>query len=145
MPADRNHLKARRVLIITGSLALVGATFLLDRALVDPGSPFWLNALLAVAGCVHIGGGLGRLGRRVVAVFTNGVRFIDTVPALRRELNAGRVPYNLFGDVHLSTHESRFVGELLAPNWRAADRRIRVATSPCDIRGAGTGSPPARS
>jgi hypothetical protein len=45
---------------------------------------------------------------------TNRVRFIDTFPALRRELEAGHVPYNLFGDVHLSAHGSRVVGELLA-------------------------------
>jgi hypothetical protein len=42
------------------------------------------------------------------------IRFIDTFPALRREVEAGRAPYNLFGDVHLNAHGSRVVAQVLA-------------------------------
>jgi hypothetical protein len=42
------------------------------------------------------------------------IRFIDTFPVLRHEVEAGRVPYNLFGDVHLSAAGSRVVAEVLA-------------------------------
>lgn len=42
------------------------------------------------------------------------IAFIDSFPALRREAEAGRVPYNLIGDTHLSIEGSRVVGNLLA-------------------------------
>jgi hypothetical protein len=49
---------------------------------------------------------------------TNGIRFIDAFPVLREEVKAGRLPYNMFGDLHLSAHGSRVVGELLADSLR---------------------------
>lgn len=49
---------------------------------------------------------------------TNGIRFIDAFPVLREEAQAGRLPYNMFGDLHLSAHGSRVVGELLAESLR---------------------------
>jgi len=43
-----------------------------------------------------------------------GIRFIDTYPALRREVEAGSVPYNLFVDAHLSRHGSHIVAQVMA-------------------------------
>jgi len=42
------------------------------------------------------------------------IRFIDTYPSLRAEAQAGRVPYNLIGDTHLSAEGSRVVAEVIA-------------------------------
>jgi hypothetical protein len=48
-----------------------------------------------------------------------GVGFIDPFPALRREVEAGRVPYNLVGDNHLSVEGSRVVADVLADALRS--------------------------
>jgi hypothetical protein len=42
------------------------------------------------------------------------IRFIDPLPALRREVEARRVPYNLLFDEHLSAAGSRVVADVLA-------------------------------
>ena len=46
------------------------------------------------------------------------VRFIDPFPALRQEVEAGRVPYNLIADNHLSIEGSRVVASVLADALR---------------------------
>jgi len=49
------------------------------------------------------------------AACTNlAIGFIDTLPALRREVEAGRLPYNLVGDTHLSVEGTRVVADVLA-------------------------------
>lgn len=48
-----------------------------------------------------------------------GIRFVDTWPALRREMELGRVPYNLYGDAHLNADGSRAVGHALAEALRS--------------------------
>jgi hypothetical protein len=48
-----------------------------------------------------------------------GIGFIDTFPALRREVEAGRVPYNLIGDTHLSREGSRVVAEVIADAFQS--------------------------
>jgi hypothetical protein len=53
------------------------------------------------------------------------IRFIDPYPALRREVEAGRTPYNLFGDLHLSVEGSRVVGEVLADALRPELRKSK--------------------
>jgi hypothetical protein len=44
----------------------------------------------------------------------HNIGFIDTFPALRRDVETGGVAYNLFGDGHLSVHGSQVVGVALA-------------------------------
>jgi len=46
------------------------------------------------------------------------ISFINTFPALRHEAEAGRVPYNLIGDTHLSLQGTRVVAALLADALR---------------------------
>jgi hypothetical protein len=48
-----------------------------------------------------------------------GARFIDTFPALRQAAEAGRVPYNLVGDTHLSAEGSHVVAGVLVEEIRA--------------------------
>jgi hypothetical protein len=43
-----------------------------------------------------------------------GIRFIDTQPRLQGEMDAGQIPYNLFGDGHLSAYGSQVVAGVLA-------------------------------
>ena len=51
------------------------------------------------------------------------IRFIDPFPALRRAVDAGRSPYNLVGDNHLSVEGSSIVAEVLVDAFRSKDAR----------------------
>jgi hypothetical protein len=52
-----------------------------------------------------------------------GIAFIDTLPPLRRQAEAGRVQYNLVGDTHLSREGSRLVGDVLADALNSGSNR----------------------
>lgn len=56
-------------------------------------------------------------GPPLARICTNlNIGFIDPYPALRREMEAGMLTYNLIADGHLTVHGSRIVGEVLAAN-----------------------------
>lgn len=62
----------------------------------------------------------GDFGAHLGAACTNlDIGFIDTFPALRREAEAGRVPYNLIGDTHFSLDGSRIVADVLADHLKS--------------------------
>ena len=51
------------------------------------------------------------------------IGFFDPFPALRREVEAGRVPYNLVGDNHLNASGSHVVADVLAEALRSVRAR----------------------
>lgn len=66
----------------------------------------------------------GDFATHLGATCTNlNVGFIDTFPALRREAEAGRVPYNLIGDTHLTLDGSRVVASVLADALKSGHAR----------------------
>ncbi len=58
------------------------------------------------------------------------IGFIDAFPALRGEMDAGRIPYNFFGDVHLNAHGSRIVAGVLAEALSTETRLNSRGASP---------------
>jgi len=63
----------------------------------------------------------GDFSSHLGAACTNfGIGFINTLPALRREAEAGRIPYNLVGDTHFSRDGARIVADVLADRLKSA-------------------------
>jgi hypothetical protein len=75
------------------------------------------NSAVAKWQPVDFAGGLGKLCADL------DIRFINSYPTLRREAEAGRVPYNLIGDTHFSLEGSRVVANLLADSLQSARGR----------------------
>ncbi len=66
----------------------------------------------------------GEFGLHLGSICTNlDIGFIDTFPALRHEAQAGRVPYNIIGDTHLSADGTRVVARVLVEALSSAPPR----------------------
>ena len=75
------------------------------------------NTLVAKFQFADFAGGLGQLCAEL------DIKFINTYPTLRREAEAGRVPYNLIGDTHFNLEGSRVVANVLADSLKSAQGR----------------------
>jgi hypothetical protein len=75
------------------------------------------NSMVAKWQPVDFAGGLEKLCADL------NINFINTYPTLRREAEAGRVPYNLIGDTHFNREGSRAVANVLADSLQSAPGR----------------------